>query len=62
MEACQDLDLEYVVVYTEADKDSEHVQRNITEGPGQNAWRINSYTEPNDLFAVATYTECTAVN
>ncbi len=62
MEACQDLDLEYVVVYTEADKDSEHVQRNITEGPGQNAWRINSYTEPNDLFAVATYTECTAIH
>ncbi len=62
MEACQDLDLEYVVVYTEADKDSEHVQRNITEGPDQNAWRINSYTEPNDLFAVATHTECTAVH
>jgi acetyl/propionyl-CoA carboxylase alpha subunit len=62
MEACQDLDLEYVVVYTEADKDSEHVQRNITEGPDQNAWRINSYTEPNDLFAVATHTRCTAVH
>ncbi len=62
MEACQDLDLEYVVVYTAADKDSEHVQRNITEGPGQNAWRINSYTEPNDIFAVATHTECTAIH
>ena len=62
MEACQDLDLEYVVVYTEADEDSEHVQRNITEGPDQNAWRINSYTEPNDIFAVATHTECTAVH
>lgn len=62
MEACQDLDLEYVVIYTEADKDSEHVQRNITEGPNQNAWRVNSYTEPNDIFAVATHTECTAVH
>ncbi len=62
MEACQDLDLDYVVVYTEADKYSEHVQRNITEGPGQNAWRINSYTEPNDIFAVATHTDCTAVH
>ena len=62
MEACQDLDLEYVVIYTEADEDSEHVQRNITEGPDQNAWRINSYTEPNDIFAVATHTGCTAVH
>ncbi len=62
MEACQDLDLEYVVVYTEADTDSEHVQRNITEGPDQNAWRITSYTEPNDLFAVATHTRCTAIH
>ncbi len=62
MEACKDLDLEYVVVYTDADKDSEHVQRNITSGPGQNAWRIDSYTDPNDLFAVATHTHCTAVH
>ncbi len=62
MEACKDLDLDYVVVYTDADEDSEHVQRNITSGPDQNAWRITSYTEPNDLFAVATYTKCTAIH
>lgn len=62
MEACKYLDLDYVVVYTDADKDSEHVQRNITSGPDQNAWCINSYTEPNDLFAVATHTRCTAIH
>ena len=62
MNACKDLDLEYVVVYTEADKDSEHVRRNITSGPDQNAWRITSYTEPNDLFAVADYSGCTAIH
>ena len=62
MEACKDLDLDYVVVYTEADKDSEHVQRNNTSGLDQNAWKINSYTEPNDLFAVATHTRCTAIH
>jgi pyruvate carboxylase subunit A len=62
MNACQDLDLDYVVVYTDIDKDSEHVQRNITSGPGQNAWRITSYTEPNDLFAVADHTFCTAIH
>lgn len=62
MDACKDLDLDYVVVYTDADKDSEHVQRNITSGPDQNAWRITNYTEPNDLFAVADHTGCTAVH
>lgn len=62
MNACKDLGLEYVVVYTAADSDSEHVQRNILSGPGQNAWRITSYTEPNDLFAVADHTGCTAIH
>jgi len=38
------------------------VQRNITSGPGQNAWRITSYTEPNDIFAVADHTGCTAIH
>ena len=62
MNACKDLGLDYAVVYTEADKDSEHVQRNITRGPGQNAWRITSYTEPNDILAVADHTGCTAIH
>jgi acetyl/propionyl-CoA carboxylase alpha subunit len=62
MNACRDLGLEYVVVYTDADKDSEHVQRNITSGHGQNAWRITSYTDPNDIFAVADFTGCTAIH
>ncbi len=62
MNACMDLDLEHVIVYTDADKDSEHVQRNITTGEGQNAWRITSYTEPNDIFAVADHTGCTAIH
>ncbi len=62
MNACKDLDLDYIVVYTEADKDSEHVCQNITSGPDQNAWRITSYTEPNDIFAVADHTGCTAIH
>jgi len=62
MNACKDLGLDYVVVYTEADKFSEHVQRNITSGPDQNAWRVTSYTEPNDILAVADYTGCTAIH
>ncbi len=62
MNACKDLGLDYVIVYTEADKDSEHVRRNITHGPDQNAWRITNYTEPNDILAVADHTGCTAIH
>ncbi len=62
MNACQDLGLDYVVVYTEADKDSEHVRRNRLDGPDQNCWRITSYTDPNDILAVADHTGCTAIH
>jgi acetyl/propionyl-CoA carboxylase alpha subunit len=62
MEACKSLDLEYVVVYEDADRDSEHVQRNQLDGPSQNAWRVRSYTDPNDILAVADHTECTAIH
>ncbi len=62
MNACRDLGLEYVVVYTEADRNSEHVCRNRTEGPDQNGWKITSYTEPNDIFAVADHAQCTAIH
>ncbi|MEE4313203.1 MAG: biotin carboxylase N-terminal domain-containing protein [Desulfofustis sp.] len=62
MTACQDLGLDYVVVYTDADKDSEHVRRNRITGPDQNAWRITSYTEPNDILAVADHAGCTAIH
>ncbi len=62
MNACRDLGLDHVVVYTDADRDSEHVRRNVTSGPEQNAWRITSYTEPNDIFAVADHTGCTAIH
>ncbi len=62
MNACKDLGLEFVVVYTDADKDSEHVCRNVTSGTEQNAWQVTSYTDPNDIFAVADHTNCTAIH
>lgn len=62
MEACKSLDLDYVVVYEDADRDSEHVQRNQLDGPNQNAWRVRSYTDPNDILAVADHTQCTAIH
>ncbi len=62
MEACKSLNIGYVVVYTDADRDSEHVQRNRMDGPEQNAWRVTSYTDPNDILAVADHTLCTAIH
>ena len=62
MKACRDLGLDYCVVYTDADRDSEHVQLNHTAGPDKNAYRITSYTEPNDLFAVADHAGCSAIH
>ena len=62
MEACQDLGLEYTIIYTDADRDSEHVQRNRLTGTEQNAWRVTSYTDPNDLLSVADHTGCTAIH
>ncbi len=62
MEACQALGLDFAVIYTEADRDSEHVQRCQLKGSEQNAWRVVSYTDPNDLLAVADHSGCTAVH
>ena len=62
MNSCRDLGLDYVVVYTDADRDSEHVRLNRTEGPDQNAWKVTSYTDPNDIFAVADHSGCTAIH
>ena len=63
MEACKDLGLDYVVVYTAADEDSEHVRLNRdSKGNNKNAWQVTSYTDPNDILAVADHTDCTAIH
>jgi acetyl/propionyl-CoA carboxylase alpha subunit len=63
MEACKDLGLDYVVVYTPADEDSKHVRLNIdSKSNRNNAWRISSYTDPNDILSVADHTNCTAIH
>lgn len=55
--------LEYVVVYTPADEDSKHVRLNINSKCNRNnAWRISSYTDPNDILSVADHTGCTAIH
>jgi acetyl/propionyl-CoA carboxylase alpha subunit len=62
-EACKDLGLDYIVVYTSADEESEHVRRNIdSKSNARKAWRVSSYTDPNDILAVADHTKCTAIH
>src|SRR5210317_664039 len=63
MRACKDLGLDYVVVYTAADEESEHVRLNRdSKGNTKRAWQITSYTDPNDILAVADHTDCTAIH
>ncbi len=63
MRACIDLGLDYVVVYTSADEDSEHVRINLDSKSNRSrAWRVSSYTDPNDILAVADHTNCTAIH
>ncbi len=59
--ACEDLGLDFVIVYTEADKESEHVRR-YAGGSEQRIWRIASYTDPNEILSVADHTNCTAIH
>lgn len=61
--ACQDLGLDFVVIYTEADKESSHVFPYLHEtGDEKKAWRVSSYTDPNDILAIADHTKCTAIH
>ena len=64
MRACKDLGLDYVVVYTDADQDSQHVRlaQEARDGGRKRAWRVASYTDPNDILAVADHTGCTAIH
>ncbi len=62
-QACQDLDIDFVVIYTDADRESEHVFPYLKEaGDDKRAWRVSSYTDPNDILAVADHTGCTAIH
>lgn len=63
MRACQDLGLDYVVVYTTADQDSQHVRLAMdNQDSRKRAWRVASYTDPNDILSVADHTGCTAIH
>lgn len=63
MNACKNLGLDYVVVYTQEDESSLHVKLNRdSQSNRRNAWRVSSYRDPNDILAVADHTGCTAIH
>lgn len=62
MKACQDLDLDYVVIYTKEDQNSLHVKLAEQNGNGKRLFRVSSYRDPNDLFEVADITSSTVIH
>lgn len=63
MEACKELGLNYALVYTAADEDSEVVRRHMeSKEDREKVWRVSSYTDPNDILSVADHAGCTAIH
>ena len=64
MNACRLLDLDYVVVHTKEDEESMHVQiaKDEEAGGKKKAYRISSYSDPNEIFMVADQADCTAIH
>ncbi len=62
MKACHDLGMEFACVYTKEDANSEHCTEAIKKGGEKSLFRISSYQDPNELFAVADAAGCTAMH
>ncbi|WP_320175254.1 biotin carboxylase N-terminal domain-containing protein [Maridesulfovibrio sp.] len=62
MQACKDLGLSFVSVYTAEDKDSGHVTLARKLGGEEAIYMIRSYNDAGDILSVADETMCTAVH
>ncbi len=62
MQACKDLGLDFVSVYTAEDKDSGHVTLARELGGEGAIYKIRSYNDAGDILSVADETLCTAVH
>jgi len=56
MEACKELGIDYVAVYTKEDQESLHVKL------AEKKYRISDYNDMNDILAVADEAKCTAIH
>ncbi len=62
MNACDELDLDYVVVYTSEDSASLHVRKAIEKKGPEAAYRICNYKDPNEIFSVADHSDADAIH
>ncbi|MFO7817613.1 MAG: biotin carboxylase N-terminal domain-containing protein [Thermodesulfobacteriota bacterium] len=62
MEACKNLSLDFVCVYTDEDRDSEHCAKALNWGGDQALYRISSYQDANEIFSVADASGSTAIH
>lgn len=62
MQACRQLDLDFVCVYTAEDAASGHVSRAKEWGGEKSLYRVSSYHDANELMAVADAAGATAVH
>lgn len=62
MNACDELGLDYVVVYTVQDKASLHVRKALEAKGGDAAYRICNYKDPNEIFSVADHSRADAIH
>ncbi len=62
LKACRELGHEFVCVYTKEDAQSEHCTEALKQGGPHSLYRISSYQDPNEIFAVADDSESTAIH
>jgi acetyl/propionyl-CoA carboxylase alpha subunit len=62
IQACVKLGLDFVCVYTDVDKHSAHCALAKKLGRGKSLYKISSYLDANEIFAVADATGATAVH
>ncbi|WP_462325800.1 biotin carboxylase N-terminal domain-containing protein [Desulfoplanes sp.] len=62
IQACTQLGLDFVCVYTDVDQHSRHCTLAREKGKGKNLYRIDSYLDANEIFAVADASGATAVH
>ena len=62
MEACTDLGLPFVALYTKEDEDSGHVEMARKLGGSQAVYRIQNYLDAGDILSVADASGATAVH
>ncbi len=62
IQACRNLGLDFVCVYTKEDADSGHCRLALDAAGRQGLYQIASYNDPNEIFSVADQSQATAIH